>query len=152
MEISKNSQTYKFVEKWWDSAVPMNLCPFVRRVMYTYVIFTVLAFLCGLTFGLAPIMTGAAFYQYLFNDIPMSSHGPFGMWYFFMAIEACIMAVFAYFYITEETKVGEKVKEVTEEYFEPIIKATKTIKEKSIIWQWFKAKHEKICPKLEFTE
>lgn len=156
MIINKNSWHYKLVTNvtFRDSyrgSVPQNLCPYFRAVMYRVVFFaTILTALCGMLIGMcwpaaAHLLTSIGIGNKIL--IALTSLGMsvitlgslVGLAVLIaMGIHKLVTKFQHWRYVRYESKLKEKQ---SPDYVEP---------EKGIINAFLTAKHNKICPKLEF--
>lgn len=140
MIINKNSWHYKAISAISsNSDVPKNLCPYVRKLLFMGIF---LIWLIG--------MIGFVFFQ---SGIPVAAYFGItgvlgGILAFFagaLGWAALIAVIVGVVFVVVMGK--EKLKERQEE---KEMKRVESGTPKSLVSSWIEAKHDKICPVLEF--
>jgi hypothetical protein len=146
MEISRNSmiyRSYKFQHDLFDSGnyfrPSSNLCPFIRGFILRTLLTTVIAFMAaaGLITGiLAPIAI-------LFGSISTLGDS----WWFILGCIIDILASVLAMVIGIAYLIGKykDYRYANEDYDSP------KNKNPGIVYSWFKAKHDKLCPQVSFV-
>lgn len=143
MKINKNSWHYKFIKEISGSNdIPHNLCPYVRKLMLCVLIIAFFASAVLFASGLL----GSIFilkYTALHGILMVLSSLLVGIVVFAVIVAVLFGIVFGLGYIKES--IENKKRQKRYEKMRNGIEETPTI-----IGSWVKAKHDKICPRLEF--
>lgn len=151
MIINKNSWHYRFLKFGQNSfyEVPTSLCPYVRQIVFKAIFYLFLAFIMGVFFFVAGTSVLAKFAV------------PVGLLYWVggFALGAAIVAaaigsivggIFGSMFLTEKYK-ERKSEKRTAEMKKRMEAGLDPEPPKTLMREWIDAKHNKICPTLEFT-
>lgn len=151
MNINKNSWHYRIVASGeTDKKIPTNLCPYIRRLIFKSAFFLLFAFVVGFVFTgagsgmLTPLgwFSGAVFWIASFIAGAVVICG---------AIAAVIGGGIGIAYGTVKYKERKTEKKRQKEKAR-VAAGLEPEEPKSLAREWFDAKHDKICPTLEFTD
>ncbi len=153
MVINKNSWHYRIAKlgKTFASDIPTNLCPYFRLVAFKSLGMLILSFLALFLFfnaGMAAIMawTGVSKMAVTFVTVLIAT----GIGVLVVAVFAGIVAGIGFCVVKLYAKREQKQLEKIIEKNRQIREGTWVEPEKNIFVAWLSAKHDKICPQLEF--
>lgn len=151
MIINKNSWHYRFLKFSTNDfyEVPTSLCPYVRQIVFKAIFCSFLAFLMGFFFVVVGTSVLAKF------AVPVG----LAYWVGGFALGAAIVAIgigaivggiFGSMFLTEKYKERKNEKRIAE-MKKRFLAGLDPEPPKTLMREWIDAKHDKICPTLEFT-
>lgn len=150
MIINKNSWHYRFL-KFADASFkePKSLCPYVRQIVIKAIFCSFLVFIMGFFFVVVGTSVLAKF------AVPVGLAywvGGFalGAAIVAVAIGAIVGGIFGLMFLTEKYK-ERKSEKRTAEMKKRMEAGLDPEPPKTLMREWIDAKHDKICPTLEFT-
>lgn len=141
MNISKSSWHYRYVNKWWDWPA-RNLCPYVWQIVLTTLLFPI----CTATAGtVAFSLTSPLWFWYVDNEVLRA-----------VGILGAMLDIGILFFIWHEyrdeywTFKGSKI------YHDDMLPGLETPKSvtnfNALVRAWLKARHDQVCPLIDFVE
>lgn len=145
MEINKNSWHFKLVNEFFTP--PTNLCPYVRKVLASMGLAVFFCCICVLLFGIVVGVPGiflGSLVGYIVTGVIHADIVIFGVLQVIYLVYLHWLGMEAYgdyrdFWVSLKDKIFSRKPE-----------KPKVHKEPSIFVEYVKAKHDKICPNLEF--
>ena len=128
MNVSKRSWHYRFYQWASDYPVPENLCPYVRGLAWRLP-------LTGVLIGAAAFLMTVPVLSAVFWVI--SGVMPTGMWLIVPAVEMSVALLVGIVWLNS---------------ISPDVHLPKVDISDNIVYQYCKAVHDKVCPKIDFTE
>lgn len=157
LSFSRNSQCYRFASFANDYHVSENLCPYVRQIIKGFGLFTLLwtvisAEVVGLLFAIATL------WNFGWEQLFTPSQGAYAAWLtmsfviFLIALGLfCVAAITAATESFKRRKANAYIAEFGREAWDRLRYEPRTkSRPPSVFREWLRAKHDKICPRIEF--
>lgn len=157
MNINTNSWHYRLVNKVFDMYFVNNLCPYMRRLMgiLAVIVFVIPSVLFGM-------IEAVLFFVYDREYLSWITGDSFFGWYsatFLIFGMVAWLVVFGYLLVTLTLYLGGKVANYLENnqsyqswQYDRATRARKVKHEPNIFVEWCKARHDQICPKVDFVK
>jgi len=153
----ENSLTWRilyWIAEWGNNTAKTNLCPFVRQVLTNGLLLLGVILICVLgTFVFTINFTYLAL-SLLSVPIILFETAP-GLALVITVIQSVLFPIFAIAYIRHGLKYNDKSSDISAPLiavYEKLTDTTSKQREPNIIVLWLQAKHDKLCPQLEFKK